>query len=360
MNNMETERLRQQWRSKRATVGSQDRNGRRLLGLMVAAILLAATLVGGAVPFAQPAAADDLFGGEGFVGAVADECVDPDGDGWGWAGSWPNGVSCRMACVDPDGDGWGWRGVWPAGGSCEMVTSPSHTEQVDTTSTVSDVTAQTAPVARSASNGERTGHFVNPSKLSPNQLDENADLLRVSLFSGAHSSCAANGPDGDDCIAWILLSEPGVTTKEDGVPDSVAEAITVGTSAIGGFIGETVGGKKGGAIGTVIGHYTGKGIVAALNAYGKTWGWVYSEQEAARQGAWAASQGATNGLGTNTTDADCGGCDTADTSFDSTDSDCGGCDAPDAQGYADQGDAIGPGDSDGGGGWGSEDGNEFG
>ncbi|MEM7257843.1 MAG: sialate O-acetylesterase [Pseudomonadota bacterium] len=58
----------------------------------------------------------------------AGQCIDPDGDGWGW-----NGVaSCRVsntgstagssstpsaspstssACVDPDGDGWGWNGT---------------------------------------------------------------------------------------------------------------------------------------------------------------------------------------------------------------------------------------------------------
>ncbi len=43
------------------------------------------------------------------------ECVDTDGDGWGWDGN----ASCRMEgswheikpeCLDPDGDGWGWDG----------------------------------------------------------------------------------------------------------------------------------------------------------------------------------------------------------------------------------------------------------
>ncbi len=34
------------------------------------------------------------------------ECVDSDGDGWGWDGS----QSCEAECVDDDGDGWGWDG----------------------------------------------------------------------------------------------------------------------------------------------------------------------------------------------------------------------------------------------------------
>ncbi len=48
----------------------------------------------------------------------ASECVDSDGDGWGWDGT----QSCRMdeapECVDSDGDGWGWDGTQ----SCRMPT----------------------------------------------------------------------------------------------------------------------------------------------------------------------------------------------------------------------------------------------
>ncbi len=35
------------------------------------------------------------------------ECIDNDGDGWGWDGQ----TSCAMPCVDSDGDGWGWNGA---------------------------------------------------------------------------------------------------------------------------------------------------------------------------------------------------------------------------------------------------------
>lgn len=95
-----------------------------------------------AVPFASHAAAGDCVDhdgdGWGWNGVASCEvtgtkssgrnCVDPDGDGWGW-----NGVqSCRSisnsggamtavpganACVDHDGDGWGWNGV----ASCKAV-----------------------------------------------------------------------------------------------------------------------------------------------------------------------------------------------------------------------------------------------
>lgn len=70
--------------------------------------------------------------------------ADPDGDGYGWLGVWPDGTSCRVVddaenppggesssaddCVDPDGDGWGWRGEWPDGESCQVTDSPGNTK----------------------------------------------------------------------------------------------------------------------------------------------------------------------------------------------------------------------------------------
>lgn len=51
---------------------------------------------------------------------ASNECVDSDGDGWGWTGS----SSCRIkTCVDSDGDGWGWDGH----ASCLMTAVDSHT-----------------------------------------------------------------------------------------------------------------------------------------------------------------------------------------------------------------------------------------
>ena len=53
--------------------------------------------------FSLPAAANNS----------GNQCVDPDGDGWGWDGY----QSCRVeapsthVCVDTDGDGWGWDGT---------------------------------------------------------------------------------------------------------------------------------------------------------------------------------------------------------------------------------------------------------
>ena len=46
-------------------------------------------------------------------GIRAGECIDSDGDGWGWDGA----GSCRIGhvetveCIDADGDGWGWNGM---------------------------------------------------------------------------------------------------------------------------------------------------------------------------------------------------------------------------------------------------------
>lgn len=51
------------------------------------------------------------------------ECIDTDGDGWGWDGE----MSCRInsppgECIDPDGDGWGWDGVK----SCMIQSSDTY------------------------------------------------------------------------------------------------------------------------------------------------------------------------------------------------------------------------------------------
>ena len=58
-------------------------------------------------------------------GAVTTECIDTDGDGWGWDGtascliSAPPAASVNessldtLPCIDADGDGWGWQ--QPAG-----------------------------------------------------------------------------------------------------------------------------------------------------------------------------------------------------------------------------------------------------
>ncbi len=57
------------------------------------------------------------------------DCIDSDGDGWGWDGS----MSCRIGeltrgeCIDTDGDGWGWDGL----GSC-LIDEPEPATCIDT------------------------------------------------------------------------------------------------------------------------------------------------------------------------------------------------------------------------------------
>jgi len=58
-----------------------------------------------------------------FLPTVSTDCVDTDGDGWGWDGF----RSCRLdarLCIDSDGDGWGWNGV--------ETCTPTASECVDT------------------------------------------------------------------------------------------------------------------------------------------------------------------------------------------------------------------------------------
>lgn len=66
------------------------------------------------------------------VTTTASECVDSDGDGWGWDGT----MSCQIEdfvatvgeCLDLDGDGWGWDGTM----SCLVEDDPSAAVCVDT------------------------------------------------------------------------------------------------------------------------------------------------------------------------------------------------------------------------------------
>ncbi len=53
------------------------------------------------------------------------QCIDTDGDGWGWDGT----GSCRVACIDTDpvGDGWGWDGTE----SCRIVAPPPRCIDTD-------------------------------------------------------------------------------------------------------------------------------------------------------------------------------------------------------------------------------------
>ena len=69
----------------------------------------------------------------GMSHGVAAQCIDSDGDGWGWDGT----ASCRVTdsatsttlipsgsvCVDSDGDGWGWDGTT----SCRVVDTANNT-----------------------------------------------------------------------------------------------------------------------------------------------------------------------------------------------------------------------------------------
>lgn len=82
--------------------------------------------------------------GSCLVGSSDGSCVDDDGDGWGWNGS----ESCRVGlstgdpasgddsallCVDDDGDGWGWNGVnsCRAGASSVSPEPASESDCVD-------------------------------------------------------------------------------------------------------------------------------------------------------------------------------------------------------------------------------------
>jgi len=66
---------------------------------------------------------------------LLNECIDTDGDGWGWDGN----ASCKVEgyipvageCIDSDGDGWGWDGVESCRMSDQAGTDTSAPRNVD-------------------------------------------------------------------------------------------------------------------------------------------------------------------------------------------------------------------------------------
>jgi len=75
----------------------------------------------------NPALVWPVHDGDIGVPVVQNECIDTDGDGWGWDGSWDGTQSCRVAvveteCIDtePLDDGWGWNGIT----SCVCIDTP--------------------------------------------------------------------------------------------------------------------------------------------------------------------------------------------------------------------------------------------
>lgn len=80
-----------------------------------------------------------VLAGFSFQPAMAQSCVDPDGDGWGWDGSATCTVVTQQqsdeACIDTDGDGWGWDGT----ASCQVASSQnSGTESTASNSSATE------------------------------------------------------------------------------------------------------------------------------------------------------------------------------------------------------------------------------
>ncbi len=95
----------------------------------------------------------------------AGECVDTDGDGWGWDGQ----QSCVMqsiaraattACIDTDGDGWGWNGVE----SCRVGSGATVTVQ------------GASPSSQVAQNAEYSVPYERRIERLPQAIDLNGSL----------------------------------------------------------------------------------------------------------------------------------------------------------------------------------------
>ncbi len=119
----------------------------------------------------------------------ASDCIDTDGDGWGWngvdscfvAGSNPAantaGNTASAECIDPDGDGWGWNGTDSClvdQGAASVTTAPTAAVCVDTdgdgwgwngvdsclvgsTSAVGNTPTDTSPVASACVDADGDG-----------------------------------------------------------------------------------------------------------------------------------------------------------------------------------------------------------
>lgn len=246
-------------------------------------------------------------------------------------------------CVDPDGDGWGWQGTWPAGGSCKVEDlAPPPVETLADTNV--GVAAQPEPETIEVADTAPDAWLVDLDELTAAELDEDSIFLKVAFQRGSASFCPDIGPDNDDCVLLAQSTVSRLVAKNAIDPDGRAADAIIGVSvSVGAFLGAPS--VVGVALGAATGWAVGLSAIEAINgiyAWGKR---GLDSNRAWAQDGWAASVGATNGLNSNTTDADCGGCDAPDTSFDSTDADCGGCGNPGGSEAEGDAPAEGPGDS---------------
>jgi hypothetical protein len=316
---------------------------------------------------------------------------DPDGDGYGWTGDWPDGESCKVRADtpppadqggttnlgavdpatglpvcgpehDPDGDGYGWLGDWPDGSSClvRAAATPGPAPD-DTAPTIDDVDA-TLGVGAAA--GSHLPHCPNA------ENDPDGDgygwigdwptgescvvvaLLTLYVEPGTHPGCPEIGPDNDGCYIQFMTTHPTLHEKNLIDPDGRVADVIIG-------LGMTVGGLLGGptVAGTVVGAIIGAGLgISAVDAFNAYYGriqenlaWLEKNNQQAVNFAFSMVAEQT-GIYSNPTDEFCGGCSSADTGWDAADADCGGCADPFGDAHEDDAHDDGNPGSDPGGG----------
>jgi endoglucanase len=157
------------------------------------------------------------------------ECVDPDGDGWGW-----NGVSsCRIdairtpdvqepvetiaidpepdsSCVDPDGDGWGWNGI----SSCRVSAKQTSTEEGDLK--IPEHTADPVTSCHSQDSASTCVATESPASTQPQISDNNTTPVIT------EASCL--DPDGDGW-GWNGVASCRVTSIVSRDPVAITDSI---------------------------------------------------------------------------------------------------------------------------------------
>ncbi len=163
---------------------------RRLSGPMIATLLLSvAMLAAGAISVARPVSAGGPDQNDQGVGLG--ECVDPEGDGWGWRGVWPAGESCEVAA----GAG-GTANDSTVGGLDSGATNSQSSSSAPGPVNTSGVSDRPEP---------RVTFYDRISDIDPNNHGR-LDLIVEHEFEGDSAECGFVGADSPSCFRYAVVA----------------------------------------------------------------------------------------------------------------------------------------------------------
>ncbi len=160
-------------------------------------------------------------------GGTNAQCIDEDGDGWGWDGSAscqiPNFVPMAGACVDYDGDGYGWNGI----ASC-LVSEPAACIDEDGdgwgwNGSASCLIEDFVPVAGECVDTDGDGYgwngvascMIGGGSTPPDEGPSDGDIAAFnSMLQGVRSYGCVPGGEGFFTTEFVEVFSDGITSND--------------------------------------------------------------------------------------------------------------------------------------------------